>query len=128
MAKQKNLAVIATGVPGLDTVLGGGLMEGGLYLVEGIAGAGKTIMASQICFEQVRAGKKVLYVTLIAESHIKLMQHLQGMSFYDETMVSRGLLFISGYQELLRDGLGGFLAVVARALRDHRPAFMVLDG
>ena len=128
MPKRKNLAVIPTGVPGLDTVLGGGLMEGGLYLVEGIAGAGKTIMSSQICFEQVRAGKKVLYVTLIAESHIKLMQHLQRMSFYDESMVSRSLLFISGYQELLRDGMTGFLALIARALRDHRPAFMVLDG
>jgi len=81
MTKRKNLAVISTGVPGLDTVLGGGLMEGGLYLVEGIAGAGKTIMSSQMCFHQVRAGKKVLYVTLIAESHVKLMQHLQGMSF-----------------------------------------------
>lgn len=126
--QRKSLAVIPTGVPGLDTVLGGGLMEGGLYLAEGVAGAGKTIMSSQICFRQVEAGKKVLYITLIAESHIKLMQHLQGMSFYDETAVSRSLLFISGYQELLRDGMAGFLALIARALRDHHPAFMVLDG
>jgi circadian clock protein KaiC len=37
---------IETGVPGLDTILGGGLVGGALYLIEGIAGAGKTILSS----------------------------------------------------------------------------------
>ncbi|MCR1770961.1 ATPase domain-containing protein, partial [Burkholderia glumae] len=33
---------VATGVPGLDEILGGGFVRGGLYLIEGMAGAGKT--------------------------------------------------------------------------------------
>jgi circadian clock protein KaiC len=44
---------ITTGVPGLDDILGGGLVRGGLYLIEGMAGAGKTILSSQIGFHRV---------------------------------------------------------------------------
>ena len=35
------------GVPGLDDILGGGLVKGGLYLIEGMAGAGKTTLSDQ---------------------------------------------------------------------------------
>ena len=32
--------------PGLDQVLGGGLFEAGLYLIEGPAGTGKTLLVA----------------------------------------------------------------------------------
>ena len=38
---------ITTGVPDLDDMLGSGLVKGGLYLIEGMAGAGKTILSAQ---------------------------------------------------------------------------------
>ncbi|TXT46841.1 MAG: Circadian clock protein kaiC [Methylocystaceae bacterium] len=38
----------ATGVPGLDRVLHGGLPRGSLILVEGPPGSGKTTMALQL--------------------------------------------------------------------------------
>ncbi|HEX5737952.1 MAG TPA: ATPase domain-containing protein, partial [Hydrogenophaga sp.] len=53
-----------TGVPGLDDVLGGGFTQGRLYLAEGIPGSGKTTIAMQFLMEGVRAGERVLYVTL----------------------------------------------------------------
>ena len=68
---------VETGVPGLDEILGGGLVRGGVYLLEGMAGAGKTILSSQIGFHRVSKGEKVLYMTLIAESHDKLLAHLE---------------------------------------------------
>ena len=80
---------IETGVPGFDEILGGGLVSGGVYLLEGMAGAGKTILSSQIGFHRVSKGEKVLYVTLIAESHDKLLAHLKGLSFFDETAVAQ---------------------------------------
>ena len=36
----------ASGVPGLDTVLNGGFVEGGVYIVQGDPGSGKTILAN----------------------------------------------------------------------------------
>jgi circadian clock protein KaiC len=54
----------ATGVAGLDQILGGGFTPGRLYLIEGTPGAGKTTLALQFLLEGVRQGETVLYVTL----------------------------------------------------------------
>ncbi|MGO4701169.1 ATPase domain-containing protein [Dyella sp. 2RAB6] len=52
------------GVPGLDTVLLGGLPSGHLYLLEGQPGSGKTTLSLQFLMEGVRKGESCLYVTL----------------------------------------------------------------
>jgi circadian clock protein KaiC len=119
---------VETGVPGLDEILGGGLVRGGVYLLEGMAGAGKTILSSQIGFHRVSKGEKVLYMTLIAESHDKLLAHLKGLSFFDETAVAQQMLFVSGYHELMQGGLDGFLKLIASSLSDYRPSLMIIDG
>jgi circadian clock protein KaiC len=117
-----------TGVKGLDEILGGGLIEGGLYLIEGVPGAGKTIMSSQISFHMARQGKKVLFTTLIAESHGKLLGHLESLAFFDRSLIADRIVLLSGYQELLRDGLEGLLKFIATVIHDRRPEFLVIDG
>ncbi|WP_429251618.1 RAD55 family ATPase [Paraburkholderia sp. GAS333] len=119
---------VETGVPGFDEILGGGLVRGGVYLLEGMAGAGKTILSSQIGFHRVSQGEKVLYMTLIAESHDKLLGHLKGLSFFDEKAVAQQMLFVSGYHELMQDGLDGFLKLIASSIYDYRPSLMIIDG
>lgn len=57
-------AVVSSGVPGLDFVLGGGLAEDRVFLVEGSPGTGKTTLALQFLLEGVRLGEPTLYVTL----------------------------------------------------------------
>src|SRR5688572_15835496 len=68
----------ATGIGGLDEVLGGGLTPHRLYLVEGDPGAGKTTLALRYLLEGAKRGETGLYVTLsetkeeidaVAESH-----------------------------------------------------------
>lgn len=54
----------ATGIAGLDDILGGGLPVHRLYLVRGSPGVGKTTLALQFLLAGVRAGEKVLYITL----------------------------------------------------------------
>ena len=56
--------LLATGIPGLDDVLGGGFTPNRLYLLEGNPGSGKTTMALDCLLEGLRLGEKVLYVTL----------------------------------------------------------------
>src|SRR3984885_14108911 len=63
----------ATGIAGLDDILGGGLARNHLYLVEGDPGTGKTTIAMQFLMEGVRCGQKGLYVTL-SESKAELLE------------------------------------------------------
>jgi circadian clock protein KaiC len=64
MNDQENTQRASTGVPGLDDVLHGGLIEHRLYLIDGNPGAGKTTLALQFLHEGVRRGERCLYITL----------------------------------------------------------------
>ncbi len=55
---------ISSGVEGLDDILGGGLTNQRLYLLEGTPGTGKTTLALQFLLEGARGGEPGLYVTL----------------------------------------------------------------
>src|SRR4051812_27795892 len=61
---QVNPEVAASGIAGLDEILGGGFTPRRLYLVEGVPGSGKTTLSMQFLMEGVRRGEPVLYVTL----------------------------------------------------------------
>jgi len=65
--------LFATGITGLDDILGGGLSRSHLYLIEGDPGTGKTTIALQFLLEGARLGQKGLYVTL-SESKIELLE------------------------------------------------------
>ena len=52
-----------TGIPELDRVLGGGVVEGGLMLIGGDPGVGKSTLLLQVCAHLAAAGKRVLYIS-----------------------------------------------------------------
>src|SRR5947208_9489547 len=62
---------VPTGVPGLDTILEGGIQSARVYLVEGTPGTGKTTLALQFLLAGAEQGQSGLYVTL-SESGIEL--------------------------------------------------------
>src|SRR3954470_2419772 len=64
--------LVATGIRGLDDVLGGGLTPNRVYLVEGNPGAGKTTLALQYLLEGKRLGQEGIYVTL-SETKVELL-------------------------------------------------------
>ena len=67
-----------TGIPGLDEIVGGGIPEHRLYVIEGSAGCGKTTFAFQFLLEGAARGEQALFVSFsesedelrsVAESH-----------------------------------------------------------
>jgi circadian clock protein KaiC len=123
-----HLPRFTSGIPGLDQVLNGGFFAGGVYIVEGAPGAGKTILASQICFHRAKDGQRVLYVTLLAESHARLLQHLQDMSFFDAATIPKYLTYVSGFRVLEEGGLRGLLDLLGKELHAQSANVVILDG
>jgi len=120
--------VISTGIEGLDAILGGGLPGHHLYLIQGLAGSGKTTLACQIGFYHAKQNKKVLILTLIAESHAKLLQHLENFSFFDASLLSKEIVFFSGYSAIAEGGLRDLLNFITGSLNDQRPDILIIDG
>lgn len=127
-SSSDKLERVPTGVPGLDAVLKGGLLRSGVYIVQGVPGAGKTILANQICFGQAAAGGSAVYITLLAESHSRMIQHLGPMTFFDESALPQRLFYASAFQALESEGLKGLLDLLRREVRGHRATFLVVDG
>jgi circadian clock protein KaiC len=80
---------LSTGIAGLDDIMGGGLMPGRLYLVEGTPGAGKTTLGLQFLLEGRARGERGLFITLsetneeleaVAASH---GWSLDGIDFFE---------------------------------------------
>jgi circadian clock protein KaiC len=118
----------STGIAGIDTILGGGVFEGGIYIVQGAPGAGKTILGNQICFAQAAKGRHALYVTLLAESHARMIGHMRRMDFFDETAIPDRMSYVGAFKTLEDDGLRGLLDVVRREVRTRNASILVLDG
>src|SRR5215470_7205276 len=92
--KSANSDRIPTGISGLDDVLKGGVFEGGIYIVQGAPGAGKTIFGNQICFNQAAGGARALYITLLAENHSRMIEHMRRLEFFNEQLIPDHLSFM----------------------------------
>ena len=119
---------LRSAVPGLDQILGGGLLRTGVYLVQGLPGCGKTILANQICYGHVAEGGSAVYVTLLAESHSRMIQHLSTLSFFDIKAFPDKLAYISAFHDLESAGLKGLMGVLRREMRTRKVGVLVLDG
>jgi len=92
-----NPSVAATGIAGLDDILGGGFVPNRLYLIEGVSGSGKTTLALQYLLEGARNGERVLHVTLCeTEEELRAVAASHGWSLdavdIHETLRAEGSL------------------------------------
>ena len=105
-----------------------GFLRGGVYIVEGNPGAGKTILGNQVSFAHVAGGGRVVYLTLVAESHARMLGHMRSMTFENPTVIGDALYYLSGFSALLSGGLDGLLNLARETVQDHRATLLVLDG
>jgi circadian clock protein KaiC len=117
-----------TGVEGLDIITKGGLLASGVYIIQGVPGSGKTILANEICYRHIGAGGRAVYVTLLAESHSRMLQHLRPMAFFDESVIPERLFYVSAFRTLEDEGLKGLMVLLRREIRAQNVSLLVLDG
>lgn len=71
---------VATGVPGLDRMLGGGLIAGRPYLVTGATGSGKTLLCLTFLLEGLKIGEDVLMVA-VDEPPAEIMENVHAFGW-----------------------------------------------
>jgi len=119
---------LATGVPGLDTVLGGGLPEYSFNLVAGAPGTGKTTLVQQIMFANSGPERQALYFTVLGEPPLKMLRYQQQFDFFDLTRVNSSVRFINLSQEALEQDLDAVLAAIVDEVQVTRPEIVVVDS
>lgn len=123
---------VATGIHGLDEILGGGLPGRRVHLVQGNPGAGKTTLALQFLLEGARRGERGLYISLsetreevrtVAASHgwdLDVITIFEASRIGDE---DENTLFDTSEVEL-GERMGAILAEVAKV----EPTRLVVDS
>jgi circadian clock protein KaiC len=122
------LQKVATGIEGLDTIVQGGFLEGGITIIQGKPGAGKTILGNQLCFNHAARGGRALYVTLLAETHARMLLHIGKLAFFNSNAIPDGVTYISGFPVLETEGVRGLLTMLRREVQAHGATLLVLDG
>lgn len=125
---QDEVPRISSGTLYLDQILAGGWLRGGTYIVGGPPGTGKTTLGNQFCFSVAERGDCALYITLLAETHSRMMLHLRSLTFFRPEHVGTRVFYLSGTTVLKDKGLPGLLELLTRTVREKRIKALVLDG
>jgi circadian clock protein KaiC len=117
---------VSSGIADLDEMLGGqGYYRGSSILVSGMAGAGKTSVATHFADAACGRGDRCLYFAF-EESPSQLSRNMRSIGFELDRRIGSGLLRISATRPSLY-GLEMHLAAMHRQIEQFEPAALVVD-
>jgi len=125
---------LQSGIPGLDSVLKGGLLKGRTYLILGAPGVGKTVMSLQFLREGRSQGQRCLCLNLIepssavADNAKSFGWDLEGITLMDLTQ--HGTKSIGSYEVFAPSEVEGtpIFKQIYSAIDEIRPQRLVLDS
>jgi circadian clock protein KaiC len=119
---------LATGIVGLDEILGGGIPQFSFNLIGGLPGCGKTTMAHQIAFANATPKKPALYFTVLGETVMKMQRYQQQYSFFDINRIGKAILFSNLSNAVLERDLDKLLEQIISEVTATNPGIVVLDS
>jgi circadian clock protein KaiC len=119
---------LATGIPGLDEVLGGGLPEFSFNVIAGSPGCGKTTLAHQIMFALATRERPALYFTVLGEPPLKMLRYQQQFDFFDASKVNDCVHFVNLSEETATGDLQKVLARMMAEVEAHGPRLVFVDS
>jgi circadian clock protein KaiC len=128
MTDKVTLGTLSTGVPGLDTLLGGGLSEFSFSLIAGAPGSGKTTLAHQIMFSLASAERKALFFTVLGEPPLKMLRFQQQYSFFDLDQVGAAIRYVNLAEDLRAGDFSVVLERIMQEVEDFNPSLVFVDS
>ena len=128
MSTNVTINRLATGVPGLDEVLGGGLPEFSFNLLAGPPGCGKTTLAHQMMFALATPERPALYFTVLGEPPLKMLRYQQQFEFFDAKAIEESVRFVNLSDETLAGDLKVVLARILAEVQAFNPALVFVDS
>ncbi|WP_423605243.1 ATPase domain-containing protein [Sphingomonas sp. MS122] len=118
--------IVGSGVPALDSLVGGGLDRGTSTLLIGPSGSGKSSLALQFVYAALKRGEPALLL-VFDEVRSVFLRRAQGMGFDLKPFLEQGLLHLRQIDpaELTP---GELTAAVRGAVETHGARMVVLDS
>ena len=92
---------VGIGVPGLDELLGGGVLRGSTTLLIGPVGSLKSYLGQQFIREGLKAGERCAYISTLQSLDELNYQMKTSLKFDVKPYVEKGVLIFSDIHELL---------------------------
>jgi circadian clock protein KaiC len=128
MTHKVTIRRLATGVHGLDEVLGGGIPELSFNLIAGAPGSGKTTLAHQLMFSLASPECKTLFFTVVGEPPLKMLRYQQQFPFFDTDQVNKTIRYVN-LADVLREGeFDQVLQRITEEVRNFDPRLVFVDS
>lgn len=128
MSRKVSIARLATGVSGLDAILGGGVPEFSFNLIVGAPGCGKTTLAHQLMFAMATPKRPALFFTVLGESPMKMLRYQQQFTFFDPDKINEAIRFVSLGDNIMTGTFTQVLKRIAREVETISPALVFVDS
>jgi len=117
---------ISSGVPRLDTMLGGeGYFRGSNILITGTAGTGKTSLAAHFANSACSRGERCLYLAF-EESESQILRNMRSIGVDLKPWLDNGLLHFHATRPTIF-GLEMHLVSMNKLVRDFKPSVVIMD-
>ncbi len=116
---------VSTGIPRLDTMMGGGYYRGSSILVSGMAGTGKTSMAASFADAACARGERCLYFAF-EESEGQVTRNMRSIGIDLSPWIKSGLLKFHASRPTVY-GLEMHLAMVHKLVNEFQPDVVIVD-
>jgi len=128
MTSKATINRLATGVPGLDEVLGGGMPEFSFNLIVGQPGSGKTTLAHQIMFALATTERPAIYFTVLGEPPLKMLRYQQQFDYFDTEAINHRVHFVSLSEDTMTGDLDRVLGRIVDEVTAHSPGLVFVDS
>jgi len=119
---------IATGVPGLDDLIEGGLIRGDIHILAGAPGVGKTNLASSFVHNAVSKSKQKAVYATFEESSEYLKQNLSKLGIRFGQLEANGGLKLLDLDALRGKELESNIQLLLSAVKETGSTLLVIDS